>query len=65
MFITHHRYIIIQSDKETRWWVLPDGLVSSMDRPKSAMKLEPSRGVEESVSDFINSVDNENKEESQ
>jgi len=61
----HHRYIIIQSDKETRWWVLPDGLVSSMNRPKSAMKLEPGRGIEESVSNFINSVGNKNKEESQ
>jgi len=61
----HHRYIIIQSDKETRWWVLPDGLVSSMNRPKSAMKLEPGRGIEESVSNFINSVGKKNKEESQ
>jgi len=61
----HHRYIIIQSDKETRWWVLPDGLVSSMDRPKSAMKLEPGRGIEESVSNFINSVGKKNKEELQ
>jgi hypothetical protein len=36
-----------------------------MDRPKSAMKLEPGRGVEESVSNFINSVGKKNKEELQ
>mgnify|MGYP006150497715 FL=1 len=51
----HNRYIVIQTNKETRWWNLPDGLVSGMSRVKSATKLEPGRGIEESVSNFINS----------
>ena len=61
----HNRYVLIQTDKETRWWSLPDTLVSGMSRVKSATKLEPGRGVEESVSNFINSVRKKNKEESQ
>ena len=61
----HNRYIVIQTNKETRWWSLPDTLVSGMSRVKSAAKLEPGRGVEESVSNFINSVGKKNKEESQ
>ena len=61
----HNRYIIIQTNKETRWWSLPDTLVSGMSRVKSATKLGPGRGIEETVSNFINSVDNDNKEESQ
>ncbi len=61
----HNRYIIIQTNKETRWWSLPDTLVSGMSRVKSATKLGPGRGIEETVSNFINSVDNRNKEESQ
>ena len=60
----HNRYVIIQTNKETRWWSLPDGLVSGMSRVKSATKLEPGRGIEESVSNFIESVE-KNKEESQ
>jgi hypothetical protein len=32
----HHRYIIIKTNKETRWWVLDDGLLSGLDRPKHA-----------------------------
>ena len=60
----HNRYVIIQTNKETRWWSLPDGLVSGMSRVKSATKLEPGRGIEESVSNFIVSVE-KNKEESQ
>ena len=55
----------IQTNKETRWWSLPDTLVSAMSRVKSATKLGPGRGIEETVSNFINSVDNDNKEESQ
>lgn len=61
----HNRYIIIQTNKETRWWSLPDTLVSGMSRVKSATKLGPGRGIEETVSNFINSVDNDNKEELQ
>ena len=61
----HNRYVVIQTDKETRWWSLPDGLVSGMSRVKSATKLEPGRGIEESVSNFINSVGKKNMEESQ
>jgi hypothetical protein len=61
----HNRYVVIQTDKETRWWSLPDGLVSGMSRVKSATKLEPGRGIEESVSNFINSLGKKNKEESQ
>ena len=61
----NNRYVVIQTDKETRWWSLPDGLVSGMSRVKSATKLEPGRGIEESVSNFINSVGKKNKEESQ
>lgn len=61
----HNRYVVIQTDKETRWWSLPDGLVSGMSRVKSATKLEPGRGIEESVNNFINSVGKKNKEESQ
>jgi putative SOS response-associated peptidase YedK len=60
----HNRYIVVQTSKETRWWSLPDGLVSGMSRVKSATKLEPGRGIEESVSNFINSV-GKKKEESQ
>jgi len=61
----HNRYIIIQTNKETRWWSLPDTLVSGMSRVKSATKLDPGRGIEKTVSNFINSVDKDNKEESQ
>ena len=61
----HNRYIIIQTNTETRWWSLPDTLVSGMSRVKSATKLGPGRGIEETVSNFINSVDNDNKEELQ
>ena len=61
----HNRYVVIQTDRETRWWSLPDGLVSGMSRVKSATKLEPGRGIEESVSNFINSVGKKNKEELQ
>jgi len=32
----HHRYIIIKTNKETRWWVLDDGLLSGLERPKHA-----------------------------
>ena len=32
----HHRYIVIKTNKETRWWVLDDGLLSGLDRPKHA-----------------------------
>lgn len=60
----HNRYIVVQTSKENRWWSLPDGLVSGMSRVKSATKLEPGRGIEESVSNFINSV-GKKKEESQ
>ena len=28
----HNRYVVIQTNKETRWWSLPDGLVSGMSR---------------------------------
>lgn len=61
----HNRYIVIQTNQETRWWSLPDTLVSGMSRVKSAAKLEPGRGIEASVSNFINSVDKKKKEESQ
>ena len=61
----HNRYIIIQTNKEARWWSLPDTLVSGMSRVKSATKLDPGRGIEKTVSNFINSVDKDNKEESQ
>ena len=61
----HNRYVVIQTDKDTRWWSLPDGLVSGMSRVKSATKLDPGRGIEKSVSQFIHSVGKKNKEESQ
>ncbi len=32
----HHRYIVIKTNKETRWWVIDDGLLSGLDRPKHA-----------------------------
>ena len=53
----HNRYFVIQTNKETRWWCSPDTFLSGMDRAKSAAKLVPGRGIEESVSNFINSVD--------
>ena len=31
-----NRYIVIQTNKETRWWVIDDGLLSGLDRPKHA-----------------------------
>lgn len=60
----HNRYIAIQTDKEVRWWSLPDGLLAGMERQKSASKYEPGRGIEEEVSAFIDSVGKKNKEES-
>jgi hypothetical protein len=61
----HNRYVLIQTDKETRWWSYPDSLVSGMSRVKAGTKFEPGRGIEESVSNFINSVGKKNKEELQ
>jgi hypothetical protein len=61
----HNRYFVIQTNKESRWWCLPDTFLSGMERAKSAAKLEPGRGVEESVSNFINTVQKKKKEESQ
>jgi hypothetical protein len=52
----HNRYIAIKTDKEVRWWSLPDGLLAGLKRQKSASKYEPGRGIEEEVSTFINSV---------
>ena len=34
--LTHHRYIVIKTNKETRWWVMDDGLLSALERPKHA-----------------------------
>ena len=32
----HHRYIVIKTNKETRWWVMDDGLLTALYRPKHA-----------------------------
>lgn len=61
----HNRYFVIQTNNETRWWCSPDSFVSGMKRVKAAAKFEPGRGIEESVSDFMNKVEKKNKEESQ
>jgi hypothetical protein len=60
----HNRYVVIQTDKEARWWSLPDGLLAGMERQKSASKYEPGRGIEEAVSAFIDSVGKNKKEAS-
>lgn len=60
----HNRYIAIKTDKEVRWWSLPDGLLAGLNRQKSASKYEPGRGVEEEVSAFIDSVGKKKKEAS-
>jgi hypothetical protein len=57
----HNRYVVIQTDKEVRWWSLPDGLLAGMERQKSASKYEPGRGVEEVVSAFIDNVGKKKK----
>jgi len=43
----HHRYIVIVTNKETRWWIMDDGLLSG-DRPKHAGLWKKS-DVEESL----------------
>ena len=45
----HHRYIVIKTNKETRWWVLNDGLLSALDRPKHAGPWNQSDVEEELV----------------
>lgn len=60
----HNRYIAIQTDREIRWWSLPDGLLAGLKRQKSASKYEPGRGIEKEVSAFIDSVGKKNKEAS-
>ena len=45
----HHRYIVIKTNKETRWWVLNDGLLSGLDRPKHAGPWNQSDVEEELV----------------
>ena len=60
----HNRYIAIKTDKEVRWWSLPDGLLAGLKRQKSASKYEPGRGVEEEGSAFIDSVGKKKKEAS-
>ena len=57
----HHRYIVIKTNKETRWWVMDDGLLSALDRPKHAGLWDES-SVEKSLIQHLEA--HRNKEES-
>ena len=52
----HNRYIAIKTDKEVRWWSLPDGLVGWSKSSEICLKIRARKGVEEEVSAFIDSV---------
>jgi len=58
----HHRYIVIKTNKETRWWVMDDGLLSALDRPKHAGLWDES-SVEKSLVQHLEA--HQNKEEFQ
>jgi len=57
----HHRYIIIRTNKETRWWIMDDGMLSALNRPKHASLWDES-SVETELVQHIQAYDNENKE---
>ncbi len=53
----HHRYIVIKTNKETRWWVIVDGLLSGLDRPKLAGLWDQS-DVEKSLVQHLDAYQN-------
>jgi hypothetical protein len=57
----HARYIVIKTNKETRWWIMDDGLLSALDRPKHAGLWDES-SVEKSLVQHLEA--HQNKEES-